>query len=484
MNAALRKVSLAAFLLLLALLVNINVLQAVQPRSLATKPGNTRAIIASYNVQRGYIVVGNTVIATSEPTNDQLRYLRTYPGGPMYAAVTGYATQFTRTGIEAAENGILSGQDDRLFVHRLTNILNGTQQQGGIVRLTINAKVQKAAWDAMQGKVGAAVAIDPSTGAILAMVSTPSYDPSTLALHDTAAVDATMKKLAADPNQPLLNRALAQTYPPGSTFKVITSAAALSSGMTPDTLIDAPHRLPLPLTTLELHNFNDEFCTPSANGKQTLLQALSISCNTAFAKLGLQLGDAALRKQAEAFGFDDNSLDVPIPVAASVFPAVLNQPQTAQSAIGQFDVRMTPLEAAMIAAAVANHGKLERPYLVGSIDSPNLQTISTTQPTDYNKQVVTPQVADELTQMMLAVVQNGTGTSAQIPGVSVAGKTGTAQNAPGHAPHAWFIGFVPGATPHIAVAVIVEAGDAGGNDVTGARVAAPVAKAMIQAALP
>ncbi|MCU1675661.1 MAG: cell elongation-specific peptidoglycan D,D-transpeptidase, partial [Frankiales bacterium] len=302
MNAALRKVSLAAFLLLLALLLNVNLLQAMQARSLATKPGNTRAIIASYNVKRGYIVVGNTVIATSEPTNDQLNYLRTYPGGPMYAAVTGYATQFTRTGIEAAENGILSGQDDRLFVHRLTNILNGKQEQGGIVRLTINPKVQKAAWDAMQGKTGAAVAIDPTTGAILALVSTPSYDPSSLAVHNTAAAQAAMDKLLADPGKPLLNRALTELYPPGSTFKVVTSAAALASGLTPDSVIDAPHRLPLPLTTIELRNFNDEVC--SSTGKQTLLQALEMSCNTAFAKLGLGLGDAALRQQAEAFGFN------------------------------------------------------------------------------------------------------------------------------------------------------------------------------------
>ncbi len=482
MNSAVRKVSLAAFLLLLALLVNVNVLQAVQARSLATKPGNTRAIIASYNVKRGYIVVGNTVIATSEPTGDQLKYLRTYPGGPMYAAVTGYASQFTRTGIEAAENNILSGQDDRLFVHRLTNILNGSQEQGGVVRLSINPKVQQAAWDAMQGKVGAAVAMDPSTGAILAMVSTPSYDPSTLAVHDTAAVNAAMKRLTDDPDQPLLNRAVAQTYPPGSTFKVVTSAAALTSGLTPQTLVDAPHRLPLPLTNLELHNFNDEVCTPSVNGQQTLTQALAISCNTAFAKVGLQLGDAALRKQAEAFGFNDNTLDVPLRAATSVFPQVLNKPQTAQSAIGQFDVRMTPLQAAMIASAVANHGKLERPYLVSSLETPNLQTVATAQPSDY-QQSVTPGVADQLTQMMLSVVQDGTGKSAQIPGVSVAGKTGTAQNAPGHSPHAWFIGFVPGATPHIAVAVIVEVGDKGGDDVTGGRVAAPIAKAMIQAAL-
>ena len=481
MNAALRKVSLASFLLLLALLINMNVLQAVQARSLATKPHNTRAIIAAYNVKRGYIVVGNTVIATSESTTDQLRYLRTYPGGPMYAPVTGYASQFTRTGIEGAENAVLAGQDDRLFVHRLSNILNGKQEQGGIVRLTINPKIQKAAWDAMQGKVGAAVAIDPSTGAILAMVSTPSYDPSLLAVHDTAAVDASMKKLTDDPNKPLLNRAIAETYPPGSTFKVITSAAALAGGMTPDTLIDAPHQFPLPQTTISLHNFNDELCEPSINGKQTLLQALEISCNTAFAKLGLQLGQSALRQQAELFGFDDNQLNLPTRAATSVFPQALNNPQTAQSAIGQFDVRMTPLEAAMIAAGVANHGLLMKPYLVSSLDGPNLQPISTSQPTKY-QQATSRAVADELTQMMLAVVQNGTGTAAQIPGISIAGKTGTAQNAAGHTPHAWFIGFVPGETSHIAVAVLVEAGNAAGNDATGGRIAAPIAKAMIQAA--
>jgi peptidoglycan glycosyltransferase len=478
-NAALRKVSLGAFLLLLALLVNINVLQAVQSRSLREKPDNTRAIIASYNVKRGYIVVGNTVVASSQATSDQLRYLRTYPGGPMYAAVTGYASQFTRSGIEAAENRILSGQDDRLFVHRLSDLVRGKEQNGGIVRLTIDPKVQQAAWDAMQGKTGAAVAIDPSTGAILAMVSTPSYDPSVLAVHDNAKAQAAMNKLLADPGDPLLNRAIAQTYPPGSTFKVVTAAAALAGGMTPDSVIDAPHRLPLPLTTIQLHNFNDEVCDPS--GKMTLLAAFEISCNTAFAGLGLKLGQDPLRKQADAFGFDAASLGVPMPVATSVFPPGLNAPQTAQSAIGQFDVRITPLEAAMMAAAVANHGTLMKPYLVSSLESQNLQPVETAHPQKLGV-TMSSQVADELTQMMEAVVSKGTGTAAQIPGVTVAGKTGTAQNAPGKAPHAWFIAFVPGATPHIAVAVIVESGDTGGNDVTGGRVAAPIAKAMIEAA--
>jgi peptidoglycan glycosyltransferase len=478
-NAALRKVSLGAFLLLLALLVNINVLQAVQSRSLREKPDNTRAIIASYNVKRGYIVVGNTVVASSQATSDQLRYLRTYPGGPMYAAVTGYASQFTRSGIEAAENSILSGQDDRLFVHRLSDLVRGKEQNGGIVRLTIDPKVQQAAWDAMQGKTGAAVAIDPSTGAILAMVSTPSYDPSVLAVHDNAKAQAAMNKLLADPGDPLLNRAIAQTYPPGSTFKVVTAAAALAGGMTPDSVIDAPHRLPLPLTTIQLHNFNDEVCDPS--GKMTLLAAFEISCNTAFAGLGLKLGQDPLRKQADAFGFDAASLGVPMPVASSVFPPGLNAPQTAQSAIGQFDVRITPLEAAMMAAAVANHGTLMKPYLVSSLESQNLQPVETAHPQKLGV-AMSSQVADELTQMMEAVVSKGTGTAAQIPGVTVAGKTGTAQNAPGKAPHAWFIAFVPGANPHIAVAVIVESGDTGGNDVTGGRVAAPIAKAMIEAA--
>jgi peptidoglycan glycosyltransferase len=480
-NAALRKVSLGAFLLLLALLVNINVLQAVQSRSLREKPDNTRAIIASYNVKRGYIVVGNTVVASSQATDDQLRYLRTYPGGPMYAAVTGYASQFTRSGIEAAENSILSGQDDRLFVHRISDLVRGKEQNGGIVRLTIDPKVQQAAWDAMQGKTGAAVAIDPSTGAILAMVSTPSYDPSVLAVHDNAKAQAAMDKLLADPGDPLLNRAIAQTYPPGSTFKVVTAAAALAGGLTPASTIDAPHRLPLPQTTIELHNFNDEICAPS--GKMTLLAAFQISCNTAFANLGLQVGQDALRKQADAFGFDMTDLSVPMPLSTSVFPPTLNQPQTAQSAIGQFDVRITPLEAAMMAAAVANHGTLMKPYLVSSLESQNLQPVETAQPQQLGTgPVMSSQVADELTQMMEAVVQKGTGTAAQIPGLTVAGKTGTAQNAPGRAPHAWFIAFVPGATPHIAVAVIVESGDTGGNDVTGGRVAAPIAKAMIEAA--
>jgi peptidoglycan glycosyltransferase len=313
------------------------------------------------------------------------------------------------------------------------------------------------------------------------MASTPSYDPARLSSHSHKSIAAYWDQLQADKGDPLLNRALSQTYPPGSTFKVITSAAALSSGkFTPDTQIPSPTVLDLPQTTATLKNFGGETC---GDGKSTTLaDALRISCNTAFGGLGLTLGGDALRKQAEKFGLDDGGVRVPMRAATSVFPDQLSKPQEAQSAIGQYDVRVTPLQMAMVAAGVANAGEIMKPYLVREVQAPDLSQLSLTQPQTY-KRAVSADVAKQLTAMMELVVQSGTGTAAQIPGVAVAGKTGTAQHAAGASPHAWFIGFAPAQNPQVAVAVVVEDGGSIGSEATGGRVAAPIARAVMRAVL-
>jgi penicillin-binding protein A len=479
-NKPIRRVAIACLLMFAVLLVNDNLVQFANAKTLRDKPGNTRLLFQQYDRKRGDIVTSTGVtIASSVPTNDTLKYLRTYPSGPLYAPATGfYSIIYGGTQIESAENSILAGTDDRLFgVQQLSNLITGRTPQGGSVVLTIDPVLQQVASTALAGRKGAVVALDPTTGAILALVSSPSYDPNVLSSHSDATITAYYKKLIADPTNPLLDRALNQTYPPGSTFKLITAAAALSTGTyTPTTVIPAPETLPLPQSTAILKNFHGESC----GGQATLIEALTISCNTAFGGLGLALGQDALRSQADAFGFD-STFSVPMKSAASVFPIDLSDANTIQSAIGQYDVRATPLQMAEVAAAIANGGVMMKPYLVSELVGPDLKIIDQTKPSELRRSVST-QVATELTQMMESVVQNGTGTSARIPGVQVAGKTGTAENAPGAPPHAWFVAFAPAIKPTIAIAVLVENGG-GDSDATGGAISAPIAKAVISAEL-
>jgi peptidoglycan glycosyltransferase len=481
-NTPVRRVAIACLVLFLALLVNANYLQVVDAHRLRTDPHNARELLTTYDRQRGPIVAGKKEIARSVRTNDRLKYLRTYPGGPEYAHVTGYYSfVLGAKDVELSENELLAGLDDRLFGSaRLSDLVTGRKRQGGAVVLTIDPAAQDAAWRGLQGKTGAAVALDPRTGKILAMASTPSYDPGLLTSHDGARIQRNWKRLLADPRQPLLDRAIAQTYPPGSLFKVVTSAAALSNGYRPDSVIPAPLTYKLPLSTHRLENFGGESC--AARGRTTLTKALEISCNTAFAGLGVKLGAGALAQTARDFGIGRDDVKVPMPVAPSVFPSDLNAPQTALAAIGQFDVRLTPLQAAMIAAAVANHGVLMQPYLVDHTLAPDLSVLDRPTPQPL-AEPVSAEVATELTEMMRQVVEHGTGTAAQIPGVPVAGKTGTAQHATGQPPHAWFIAFAPADAPRVAVAVLVEDGGGLGSDATGGRVAAPIAKSIIEAVL-
>jgi penicillin-binding protein A len=475
MNRALRRVAIAVLVMFGALLVNANVVQVGQAQSLKDDSRNSRVLLSEYSHQRGPIVVDGRAIALSKKTNDSYKYLRVYPGGDLYAPVTGYySLRVGATGIEQAENEILSGDSDKLFVRRISDYFTGRQPQGGQVVLTIDSRVQQAAYDALAGRRGAIVAINPQTGAVIAMVSRPSYDPNPLTTHNTRQIGRSYKSLLAAGDSPLLNRAISQTYPPGSTFKVVTAAAALSSGrFSPGSQLPAPDQLELPQTTHKLQNFEGEQC--SGGSRISLADALRVSCNTAFGALGLRLGADTIRKQAEAFGFGDD-IGVPMRVAPSRFPDDISGPNVAFAAIGQDSDAVTPLQMAMVAAGVANDGVVMQPYLVAKTQAPDLSTLSVAQPKELTK-AVSPEVAGQLTQMMQGVVQSGTGTAAQIPGVAVAGKTGTAENTPGQPTHAWFICFAPAENPQIAVAVIVENGGTGGTT------AAPIARQVMGAAL-
>lgn len=483
MNAPIRKLGLVIAFLFATLLVSTTIIQGLQAQSINARPDNRRTLLATYGADRGDILVANSPVAQSAETNNQYQRIRTYADGPLYAPVTGYFSFLYGAGggLERSENALLNGSSDQLFYRRISDVFAGQRPRGANIATTINPAAQRAAAEALGNQRGAVVALDPSTGAILAMVSSPSYDPSVLSSHAMGDVETAWADLNADEAKPMLNRALAETYPPGSTFKVITAAAALSTGRyTMETELDAPRVLDLPGTTAGLPNYGGSECSPT--GTQSMIDALAISCNTAFGSLGIEIGDDVLRDQAAKFGMGD-ALRVPMAVARSSFPADDLSPDIlAQSAIGQRDVRVTPLQVAMMSAAVANRGVVMSPYLVENVLGNDLSVIDSAS-TQRLSEAVTPEVASQLSLMMQKVVESGSGQSAQISGVTVAGKSGTAEVGGGQRPHAWFTAFAPAEDPEVAVAVIVENGGDTTSAVSGGRVAGPIARQVIEAVL-
>lgn len=479
MAKPIRLIALLLGVLLIALLANITVIQVVLAGDYRDRPGNQRILLEEYDRERGPILVGADPVARSVETGNALRYLRRYSDGPLYAPITGfYSIVYGATGLERQENRVLTGKSDLFFVDRAAQLLAGRQPRGGAVTTTIDAEAQEAAFEGLRGKVGAVVAIEPATGRILASVQSPSFDPNLLSSHDTAEIRATYEALKADPLKPLLNRPIVSLNPPGSTFKLVTAAAALASGrFTADSVIPGPETYRLPGSTKEIRNWNRRACGP--DGEVTLTQALAVSCNTAFAWLGNQLGAEAIRAQAEAFGFD-TAFELPLKAATSIFPEEPDAAQTAMSAIGQFDVRATALQMAMVASAIGNNGVSMRPYLVQEVRGPDLAILKTTSP-DVFAEAMNSLNATALTEMMVDAVENGTGTNARIPGVRVAGKTGTAQTGNDRPSIAWFVAFAPAQAPQVAVAVVIE--ESGAEEISGNGLAAPIARSVINAVL-
>lgn len=483
MNKPIRRVAIAVLVLFTLLVLNLNYVQVVDSERLRTDPGNTRLLNEEYSRQRGSIVVAGTPIAISEATDDRLKYLRTYPQAEMYAALTGsYSLVFGASALERAENDVLAGSDDRFFVGRLGDIFAGRDPKGGNVVLTIDPAAQEAAYNALAdtGATGAVVALDPKTGAVLAMASTPTYDPNQLSSHDPDAIRTYSEQLDQEPVDPRLNQATQASYPPGSVFKIVIAAAALEAGYQTDTKIPAPDLLELPNTSTTLSNFGNSSCNGGAD--DTLMHALTISCNTAFAQLGIDLGESKVRSMAEKFGIDGKTMDIPVGVASSSIGDIADDAALGQTSIGQRDVQLTPLQAAMLSATVANDGTLMKPYLVKELQEPDLSVLDKTDPEEVD-QAFSSGTADKLTEMMVSVVDNGSGTAAQISGIDVAGKTGTAEVDPGVPAHTWFSGFAPADDPQIAVAVFIKNGGDSESEATGGEVSAPIAKTVMEAYL-
>jgi len=487
MNTSLRRISVTIMALIVLLLVNATLTQVFTADGLRSDPRNQRVLLDEYSRQRGQISAGGQLLAYSVSTNGRFRFLRVYPNPLAYAPVTGfYSLRYSSTGLERAEDGILNGSDQRLFGRRLADFFTGRDPRGGNVATTINPQVQQAAWDAMEhgcngGCKGAVVALEPSTGKVLAMVSAPSYDPNLLATHDVEQQSQAWQQLRDDPNSPLLNRAISETYPPGSTFKVITTAAALQRGAAENTQLTSAPRIPLPDSTATLENYGGSAC--GSGPTVSLHDAFAKSCNTAFVQLGINTGAEALRATAFSFGLDSPPPPIPLQVAESTVGPMSDAAAVGMSSMGQKDVAMTPLQNAQVAATIANKGVAMRPYLVDSLKGPDLSNISTTAP-QQERRAVSEQVADTLTDLMVAAEQV-TQQKGAIAGVQIASKTGTAEhgtdprNTP---PHAWYIAFAPARAPKVAVAVLVENGGDRLN-ATGGAVAAPIGRATIAAAL-
>jgi len=488
-----RRLGVGLLALFLALFVQINYLQVFAADRIENDPANAfRQLKAEYSVDRGSILAsdGRTVLASSRKSSGTLKYQRRYPQGERYADVTGfYSFVYSRTKLEAAYNDWLSGDAPELLPQTLTDLVLGRDKRGATIVTTIDPQLQAVAEQQLGTQPGAVVAMEPSTGDVLAMVTNPSYDPNALASQDGKDVRRAWDQLNADQDKPLLSRASDELFPPGSTFKLVTAAAALEDGFGPNSSWDNPPVLDLPQTTATLSNFGGEHCLGGA-ARISLEQALEVSCNVVFGEVGLKLGPQALADEARKFGFvpqaGDDSVPFDIGWSPGVFPDATafssEDPRLALSAIGQQDVQANPLQMALVASAIANHGTLMRPRLVSEIRDPSGRVLETFDPERYS-QPLSPANAQALTQMMELVVSSGTGTAAQIPGITVAGKTGTAEHGEGEPPHAWFTCFAPAQDPQIAVAVIVLNGGNLGSEATGGQVAAPIAKAVLEAAL-
>jgi peptidoglycan glycosyltransferase len=442
---------------------------------------NVRTLYDSYKTKRGAILVDGQPIAESVPSGDSYYYQRTY-SDPMYSAVTGFYSMYQgAAGMESAMNSYLTGQNSSQFFEQINAVLSGNPVSGANVELTIDPKVQKAAWDALGSLKGSVVAIEPKTGNILAMVSKPAYDANSLAAHKSSKAQGAYAKLLAASGQPLVNKAIAgDLYAPGSVFKIVVASAAIQSGQyTSASKIPNPKRFKLPGTNTYVYNSGEGKC--GGNSTVSIADALKLSCNVPFAQLGISLGQDRIRAQAELFGFGQ-ALKVPMAVTPSVYPENMDDAQTGLSAFGQFDDRVTPMQIAMVSAAIANGGVLMKPNLIENVQSSTLALLSQPTPSVLS-QPVTAETAKSVSAMMVRAVSSGVSNRAQIKGVKVAGKTGTAQNGSSLPYTLWFTGFAPADNPQVAVAVVIADGGGMGQRGFGNLLAAPVAKKVMEAVL-
>jgi peptidoglycan glycosyltransferase len=484
MNVPLRRAAYAILGAFIILVGSVTYIQAIEGPELRDNPRNPRVIAWRTGRQRGPITSSDgTILAQSTPSPDDASvFERDYPEDDLYSHTVGFTSVlFGSRGIESTRSSVLVSNRDATISGVLNGLLGGDTKPRG-VQLTLDHALQEIAAEALGNQKGSVVALDPVTGAILAMVSYPRFDPNSLI---GAGAGSAGLELESDPDEPLRDRTIDQTYPPGSVFKIITTASGLDTGLvSPSSEFADPQALQLPGSTSTIENYDGEVCREGTS--VTLQFAFIKSCNTVFGQLGMDIGGDQLGATSQSFGYNQ---EVPFEfsVLASAFPPAgtieNNPPATAQNAIGQRDNRATPLLMAMTAGAVATNGTIMQPYLVDEVFTSDGTVEDAADPSQWRR-AMSPASAAVLTDLMEQVVISGTGRKAAVPGVRIAGKTGTAQ-VTGRAPHAWFIGFGPveatSDMPQIAIAVVVESGGDFGESATGGSVAAPIAQKVLAA---
>ena len=482
MRRPIRRVSTLLVLMFVGLFGSSTMIQAVQADALRGDARNTRTLYDSFAAERGSIVVEGVLVALSTPSDDEFKWQRQYPLGALYAPITGYNTLGQgNTGIEGAMNAELTGTANSQFLDQILATLTGQDPSGSSVELTIGHAAQQAAADALGGREGAVVAVDPETGDVLAMYSSPTFDPNAFASHNSAAVQDVYNRLLNDPAEPLHNRAIAgDLYYPGSVFKLVTAAAALETGRyTLQSEFANPAELQLPQSTAVVRNASRDTCGPGET--VTLETAIVLSCNIPFALLAQELGQDPMTQQTSGFGFGQE-LDIPLPVTPSTYPSDLNEPNLMLTGFGQYDVRVTPLQMAMVAAAVANDGTMMRPQMVDRVLAPNLDVVDDPEPSILGNPI-SPETATALRGAMERGVAEGLATNAAIPGVTVGGKTGTAETGESGEPfNLWFAGYGDLDDRSVAVAVVVVPNENIVGDTSNV-IAAPIGRAVIEAVL-
>lgn len=482
MNRELKRISIVVLLMFVALMTSTSIIQVFQVENLQADARNTRAVTQAYSAKRGPILVDGKAIASSKPSDDMYKFLRTYSDGPLYAPVTGYFTIGQgSTGIENSLNAELTGTANSQFLEKLNSTITGQVPQGAAVELTIDPVAQQAAWDALGDLQGAIIVTEPKTGRIRAMVSKPSFDPNDLAVHQTSEIIEAYDALIEDPSNPLYNRSIAGNLnPPGSVFKLVVASAALQSGrFTPDSQFANPASFQLPGSTSMIYNSGRGTCGDGPT--VSLADAVRLSCNIPIAELGIALGSQAILDEAEKYGFNQE-FEIPMDVTPSTYELTSDPAQLALSAFGQGNDRATPLQIAMVTAGIANGGTVMKPNLVDSILAPDLRVLSSFSP-EVQSEAISPAVAKQLTQIMVSGVENGAASNARIDGVSVAGKTGTSENGADDPYTLWFTGFAPANNPEYAITVLIEDGGGMGQEGYGNLLAAPIAKQVLEAVL-
>lgn len=481
MTPEIKRITNVILLMFLSLFIAASAMQVLNADGLSNDSRNQRAVFDGYKTQRGAILVENKPIAESNPSNDAYHFLRKY-SGEQYSAITGFYSLYQgRIGLENYLDSSLRGDNSAQFFEQLNAIFSGNPVTGASVELSIDEKVQQVAWDALGDNKGAVIAMDPKTGRIIALVSKPGFNANLLSTHNTGNAAANYKKLLTRSDAPLINRAISgDLYAPGSVFKLVVASAAFESGKyTPHSKLPNPRKYSLPGTKTIITNSGESNCGGAV--KVSIATALKLSCNIPFAQLGIALGQDAIAAQAKKFGFGD-SVSIPMKSTPSIYPIGMDDAQTALSSFGQFNVRVSPLQMVMVSAAIANGGVQMTPYLVDQIFTSNLTLLQETKPTELRRSISTS-TAESVTDMMIEAVSHGVSSNAAIPGVVVAGKTGTAENGVGQPYTLWFTGFAPAKNPKVAIAVVIENGGGFGQAGRGNSVAAPIAKKVMQAVL-